>query len=87
MKRIRSLATLVVLVSIVPTVHAAPMTLEDVGSLKQVTTVRMSPAADRIAYLLQVPREIYKDLDGSAYHELHVADRRPRWQLEALRNG
>jgi dipeptidyl aminopeptidase/acylaminoacyl peptidase len=74
MKRIRSLATLVVLVSIVPTVHAAPMTLEDVGSLKQVTTVRMSPAADRIAYLLQVPREIYKDLDGSAYHELHVAD-------------
>jgi Tol biopolymer transport system component len=34
----------------------------------------MSPAGDQIAYLLQVPREIYKDADGPTYHELHVTD-------------
>lgn len=68
------MATLVVLVSTFPPAQAAPMTLEDVSSLRQVMIVRMSPAADRIAYLLQVPREIYKDLDGPPYHELHVTD-------------
>ena len=74
MKKTLSLATLVALVSIIPAVQSAPLTLEDVNSLRQVTTVRMSPASDRIAYLLQVPREIYKDADGPPYHELHVTD-------------
>ena len=34
----------------------------------------MSPKGDQIAYLLSVPREIYKDDDGKPYHELHVVD-------------
>jgi len=50
------------------------LTLEDVNALKQVTTARMNPGGDRIAYLLQVPREIYVDDDGKPYHELHVTD-------------
>ena len=56
------------------TAQASPLTLEDINSLRQVVTARMSPSGDRIAYLLQVPREIYVDDDGSAYHELHVTD-------------
>jgi len=56
--------------------EATPLTLEDVNSLKQVTSARMSPAGDRIAYLLRVPREIYVDDDGKPYHELHVTDLR-----------
>jgi dipeptidyl aminopeptidase/acylaminoacyl peptidase len=74
MKRIFSLTTLVALVSFFSAVHAAPLTLEDVNSLKQVTAARLSPDGERIAYLLQVPREIYKDTDGPPYHELHVTD-------------
>ncbi|NCF72368.1 MAG: prolyl oligopeptidase family serine peptidase [Gammaproteobacteria bacterium] len=50
------------------------LTLEDVNALKQVTTARMNPGGDRIAYLLQVPRKIYVDDDGKPYHELHVTD-------------
>ena len=50
------------------------LTLEDVIGLKRVTTVRMSPAGDRIAYLLQVPRRVYEDDDGLPYRELHVVD-------------
>jgi len=54
--------------------QASSLTLEDINALKQVVTARMSPGGDRIAYLLQVPREIYVEDDGSAYHELHVTD-------------
>ena len=54
--------------------YSAPLTLEDVSSFRQVTTVRVSPVGDRIAYLLQVPREVYKDDDGLPYQELHVTD-------------
>ena len=74
MKRIYALATLVVLTFVVSTGQATPLTLEDVNSLKQVTTARLSPDGERIAYLLQVPREIYKDADGPPFHELHVTD-------------
>ena len=74
MKRTFFLATLVVLAPIFSTSQAAPLTLEDVNSLKRVTTARMSPAGTQIAYLLQVPREIYKDANGLPYRELHVTD-------------
>ena len=52
------------------TALAAPLTLEDVNALKQVVTVRMSPDGARIAYLLQVPREIYVDADGGPYRDI-----------------
>ena len=51
-----------------------PLTLEEIISLKRVTTVRMSPDGDRIAYLLSIPRQLYKDDDGRPYRELHVVD-------------
>ena len=51
-----------------------PMTLEDVASLKSVSSVRMSPNGDRIAYLQTVQREVYVEDDGPAYQELHVVD-------------
>jgi dipeptidyl aminopeptidase/acylaminoacyl peptidase len=69
-----ALAACLVCISIFATANATPLTLEDISSLRQVGTVRMNPAGDRIAYLLQVPREIYKDDDGMPYHELHVTD-------------
>ena len=74
MKRNVLLATVVVPMVIFSAVQAAPLTLEDVSSLRQVTNVRMSPSGEQVAYLLQVPREIYKDADGPPYHELHVTD-------------
>ena len=39
---------------------------KDINVLKQVVTVRMNPTGERVAYLLQVPREIYVDDDGPA---------------------
>ena len=69
-----ALAACLACVSIFTTANATPLTLEDISSLRQVSSVRMNPAGDRIAYLLQVPREIYKDDDGTPYHELHVTD-------------
>jgi dipeptidyl aminopeptidase/acylaminoacyl peptidase len=50
------------------------LSIEELIALKRVTSVRMSPAGDRIAYLLMVPRTIYEDDDGPPYHELHVVD-------------
>ena len=54
--------------------QSAPLSLEEVVSLKVVTEARMSPKGDEIAYLLSVPRAIYKDEDGRPYRELHVVD-------------
>jgi dipeptidyl aminopeptidase/acylaminoacyl peptidase len=50
------------------------LSLEEIVSLKRVSSVHMSPKGDRIAYLLSVPRELYKEDDGRPYHELHVVD-------------
>ena len=74
MNRLLALAASLLLVSGFITAQATPLTLEDVNAIKQVATVRMNPAGDRIAYLLQVPREIYVDDDGKPYRELHVTD-------------
>ena len=53
---------------------AKPLSLEDVAALRSVSTVRMSPTGDRIAYRLLVQREVYVEDDGPPYHELHVVD-------------
>ncbi|MEJ2383698.1 MAG: S9 family peptidase [Xanthomonadales bacterium] len=50
------------------------LTLEDIVALKSVTKVALSPNGDAIAYLLSVPRELYKDDDGGSYSQLHVVD-------------
>lgn len=50
------------------------LSLEEVVSLKRVTGVHMNPKGDQIAYLLSVPRKLYKDDDGKPYRELHVVD-------------
>ncbi len=50
------------------------LSLEEIVSLKRVTGIYMSPKGEQIAYLLSVPREIYKEDDGKPYHELHVVD-------------
>ncbi len=54
--------------------QSKPLSLKEVVSLKVVTEARMSPKGDEIAYLLSVPRAIYKDDDGRPYRELHVVD-------------
>lgn len=50
------------------------LTAEELVTLKSVTSVRMSPQGDRIAYRLAVPRELYVDEDGPSYQELHIVD-------------
>jgi dipeptidyl aminopeptidase/acylaminoacyl peptidase len=50
------------------------LSLEEIVSLKHVTSVHMSPNGDQIAYLLSVPRALYEDDDGAAYQELHLVD-------------
>jgi dipeptidyl aminopeptidase/acylaminoacyl peptidase len=74
MKKTLALVISLVFVSGVTAARTAPLTLEDVSSIRQVTAVRINPAGEQIAYLLQVPREIYIDNDGLPYHELHVTD-------------
>ena len=69
--------TVIAMVSLltVPTVFAEEyLTIEEIVGLKRVTSVAMSPAGDRIAYLKSVPRELYVDANGPAYVELHVVD-------------
>lgn len=48
------------------------ITPEDVARLKSVGAAALSPDGQTIAYTLSVPRELFKDEDGSAYTELHV---------------
>ena len=50
------------------------LSLEEIVGLNRVVSVAMSPSGDRIAYLRQVPRELYVDADGPAYVELHTVD-------------
>jgi len=58
MNRLFALAASFVLIFGHTSAQATSLTLEDINVIKQVVTVRMNPAGDRIAYLLQVPREI-----------------------------
>ncbi len=74
MNKILAIAVSLIFISGFTAAEASPLTLDDVNSLKQVVTARMSPSGDRIAYLLQVPRKIYVDDDGKPYQELHVTD-------------
>src|SRR5690606_12497026 len=55
-------------------VLAAPLTLEEIVTLRRVAAAELSPDGERIAYLLQVPRVPYVDEGGPAYMELHVTD-------------
>ena len=51
-----------------------PLTLEDIVTLKRVTSAVLSPNGEQIAYVLSVPRIPYVDENGSAYRELHITD-------------
>lgn len=57
-----------------PISQPASLSLEEIVMLKRVKSVRMSPNGDAIAYLLSVPRALYKDDDGEAWVQLHVVD-------------
>jgi len=50
------------------------LSLEETVTLKQVTNAIISPNGNAIAYLLSVPRTLYKDEDGPAWKQLHVVD-------------
>ncbi len=72
---LRALATAVIACTASHTALALqPLSLEEIVALKSVAEVRMSPAGDRIAFTLNVPRKLYVDDDGPAYRELHVVD-------------
>ncbi|GAA5213153.1 S9 family peptidase [Corallincola platygyrae] len=53
---------------------AAPLNLEDLTRVQRVVEQAASPSGDNIAYVVDAPREIYKDKDGSAYRRLYVTD-------------
>lgn len=46
----------------------------DVAKMRTVREVALSPDAQAVAYVLEVPRRPSKDEDGEAYRELHVVD-------------
>lgn len=76
MKKCRHFTTLILSLAIanLSLAQNGPLTLEDIAALKSVATVRMNPGGDRIAYLLQRHRDLYKDDDGGPYRELYVVD-------------
>ncbi len=53
---------------------ADPLTLEQVATLREVTSAKISPDGARIAYTLRVPRTAGVDPDGPAWSELHVTE-------------
>ncbi|HMB73438.1 MAG TPA: S9 family peptidase [Gammaproteobacteria bacterium] len=55
-------------------VHGQPLSLAEIVQLRTVSSARLSPDGERIAYLLSVPREPYVDDDGGPWRELHVVD-------------
>ena len=54
--------------------RAQPLSLTEIVQLRTVSDARLSPNAERIAYILSVPREPYVDEDGGPWRELHVVD-------------
>ena len=50
------------------------LSLEEIVNLRTVSKAVLSPDGDAVAYLLSVPRELYKDEDGGSYSQLHVVD-------------
>lgn len=50
------------------------MSLEQIADLEQVSSARISPDGERIAYLRSVPRDIPEEEDGPAWSELHVIE-------------
>ncbi|HSC78466.1 MAG TPA: S9 family peptidase [Candidatus Acidoferrales bacterium] len=66
-------ATLALLVAGLTLPAWAQLTAHDVARLRLVTQVAMSPDGTRVAYVLSVPREPWKEEeDGEAWAELHV---------------
>ena len=49
-------------------------TPEHVARIRQVSSCKLSPDGRHIAYVLQVPRELFEDDDGPERAELHVVD-------------
>jgi dipeptidyl aminopeptidase/acylaminoacyl peptidase len=50
------------------------LSLEETVGLKTASGALLSPNGDAVAYLLSVPRTLYKDADGSAWKQLHVVN-------------
>lgn len=53
---------------------APGLTIEEIVTLKKVRQAVLSPAGDRVAYLLEVPRTPYLDEGGPAWVELHAVN-------------
>ncbi len=49
-------------------------TPQHVAKIKSVTSAKVSPDGQLVAYLLSVPRKLNQDKDGSAWSQLHVVD-------------
>jgi dipeptidyl aminopeptidase/acylaminoacyl peptidase len=50
------------------------MTLKQTVQVEAVSSTKISPDGNHIAYTLSIPREVYKEENGSHYNELHVSD-------------
>lgn len=57
-----------------PWTFAAPLTIEEIVTLKSVLAAKLSPDGQRVAYVLNVHRKPYVDDDGAPHRELHVTD-------------
>lgn len=56
-----------------PEATADGFEIDHLSELEQVTAISLAPDGESVAYLRQVPRDPYKDEDGAAWSELHLA--------------
>jgi len=68
----RDSALVVLFLFTVTAASAQSLTPQDVGRIRSVTSLAVSPDGSRVAYTLSVPRDPFKDDDGPAWSELHV---------------
>lgn len=69
-----ALSLLALLTSLTVTAADMPLSIDDTLALKRVAAAHLSPGGEQIAYVLAVPRQLYKEDDGPAWRELHVVD-------------
>ena len=50
------------------------LTPKDVANLRYVSTAKISPDGNSVAYSVTVPRKLFKEENGGAWRELHVWD-------------
>jgi dipeptidyl aminopeptidase/acylaminoacyl peptidase len=66
------IAAATIVIFVLPLAANDALTPHDLLRIKSVTDAKISPDGKHVAYVLSVPRDPFKDKDGTPYAELHV---------------